>query len=275
MMLNYSLVKLAQGKSRRRKGSSVQLPQLHGSIGAEASYLKALRAMLRGIAKAVRVDVIPVVERELAQKRAAARLTGDIDGEHFDRINQLARALGLIATNTVTRILELEARRHTATFMQQAKSVLGIDLSAVVRDEDLEDYLRTAATRNAGLIRGLADATIQRVQTTVTNAVLTGRTAAQLRTQLTADFGFADNRARLIARDQIAKTTSDLNRIRHTQAGITQYIWRTSRDERVRPRHVTCNGRTYTYGQPTDAEQGLPPGQPIQCRCIAQAIVEF
>ena len=53
------------------------------------------------------------------------------------------------------------------------------------------------------------------------------------------------------------------------------YVWRTSKDERVRPRHQHIDGIAYEYGKPTGAEQGLPPGQPIQCRCIAQAIVTF
>lgn len=274
-LLKYSISKLAASTSRRRPGTSVQLPQIHGSIGPEQDYLKALRLMLRGIFKAIREDVLPVVERELAQKRAQERITGDIDGATFERIKQLGAALDVISGDTVNRILGLEARRHTETFMRQAKATLGIDLTSVVRTEDLEDYLETAATRSAGLIRGLSEATIQRVQTTVTNAVLNGIPAADLRKKLTEDFNFSDKRAKVIARDQIAKTTSDLNRIRHTQAGISDYFWRTSRDERVRPRHVLCDGKQYAYGKPTDAEEGLPPGQPILCRCIAQAIVVF
>jgi SPP1 gp7 family putative phage head morphogenesis protein len=274
-MLNYSIAKLAASNQRRRARSTVELPQIHGSLGAERSYLAALRKVLAELFKAVKSDVLPVVERELAQQRAAQRITGDIDSETFERIKQLGNALGVLANSTVQRILGLEAKRHTETFMKQAKQALGIDLTAVVRLEDLEDYLATAATRNAGLIRGLSELTIQRVQTTVTNAVLNGKTASELRKQLTADFEFSDRRAKVIARDQIAKTNSDLNRIRHTQAGITEYVWRTSRDERVRPRHERCDGKTYQYGKPTDAEEGLPPGQPILCRCIAQAIVEF
>ena len=59
------------------------------------------------------------------------------------------------------------------------------------------------------------------------------------------------------------------------QAGIEKYTWRTSQDELVRPRHARLEGNVYRYGEPTGAEDGLPPGQPIQCRCVAQAIVSF
>lgn len=274
-MLNYSAAKLASSYAIHRKGTQVLLPVIAAGLGAEASYLKVLRDMLRQIAAAVREDVLPVVARELAAEAAAKRIVQDVDSATFERIKQLGQSLGIIASDAINRILGLEGQRHTKTFMQTAKRALGIDLSAVVRTEDLENYLEIAATRNAGLIKGLSDLTVQRVQTTVTNAVLQGRTATELKKQLVGDFGFADSRAKLIARDQIAKTNSDMNRIRQTQAGITEYIWRTSHDERVRPRHKKCDGKTFKYGEPTLAEQGLPPGQPIQCRCIAQAIVEF
>jgi SPP1 gp7 family putative phage head morphogenesis protein len=85
----------------------------------------------------------------------------------------------------------------------------------------------------------------------------------------------SDNRAKLIARDQTAKLNSDLNRFRQDQAGVDKYVWRTSQDERVRARHRGLEGKVYEWGEPTGAEDGLPPGQPIQCRCVAQGVVEF
>ena len=107
------------------------------------------------------------------------------------------------------------------------------------------------------------------------SAVLSGDTSANLRKTLAREFGLSDSRAKLIARDQIGKTTADLNRLRHQQAGITEYDWSTAADERVRPLHRALNGRRYKYGEPTGAEGGLPPGQPVQCRCVALAVVEF
>mgnify|MGYP000156213867 CR=1 FL=1 len=74
---------------------------------------------------------------------------------------------------------------------------------------------------------------------------------------------------------KVGKFNADLNRIRHEQAGVTEYEWMTSRDERVRARHRKLHGTVYTYGKPTGAESGLPPGQPIRCRCVARAVVRF
>lgn len=270
-MLRYKLASLAD----RRKGTAVPLPAIHASLGAETAYLKALRVMLRELAAYVRQTIIPAAEREIAAKRAANRLTVDMGEHDFDALSSLAARLAAVASATVRRILGLEAKRHTETFMATAKRVLGIDLSAVVRQEDLGDYLANAAIKNAGLIKGLAADVVKRVSQTVMGAVLAGIPVKDLRKKLTADFGFADRRAKLIARNEISSLNADLNRERQVQAGVTTYTWRTAADERVRPLHRHLDGKVYQYGKPTGAEDGLPPGKPINCRCVAVGIVEF
>lgn len=249
-----------------------QLPVITGTLSAEREYLKAMRTILRGMARETRDNIVPLAAAEIQANRA---MTSDADRSWFRRLLELSIDLAISAEGAVSRILGLEAQRHTDRFMETAKRALGIDLAAVVRQEDLGDYLAAAATRNAALIKGLADDTVKRVQQTVANAVINGKSAADLRKELTRQFQIEDGRARLIARDQTAKLNSDLNRIRHQQAGVTEYTWRTSADERVRPRHRGLEGKVYKYGEPTGAEEGLPPGQPIQCRCVAQAIVRF
>lgn len=271
-MQRYSLAALATG---RRKGTVQPLPAIHGSIGAETAYLKALRVMLRELAAYVRLTILPAAEREIAAKRAAIRLTADMGEHELEGLDALASRLASIASSMVRRILSLEAKRHTDTFMAAAKRVLGIDLSAVVRQEDLGDYLNNAAIKNAGLIKGLAADVVKRISQTVIDAVVSGSPAKALRKKLTEDFGIADRRAKLIARNEISSLTSDLNRERQVQAGVTTYTWRTSADERVRSLHRSLDGKVYEYGKPTGAEDGLPPGKPINCRCVAIGIVQF
>lgn len=86
--------------------------------------------------------------------------------------------------------------------------------------------------------------------------------------------GIGENRAKLIARDQTNKYNSSLSQVRHLAAGATNYKWVTSADERVRDLHAGLNGRKFTYGLPTTAEGGGAPGEPIQCRCIADPIFD-
>ncbi|NTS31281.1 minor capsid protein [Phyllobacterium sp. BT25] len=267
-MVRYKLASLA----KRPKGASVTLPPISGSVAAETAYLKALRASLREMATQVREMILPIAEREVA---AAKRMTVDMTEHDFTTLDIITSRLTASASAMVRRILNLEARRHTDNFMASAKRVLGIDLAAVVRQEDLSDYLEAATARNVGLIKGLLEDTAKRLKGSVLDAVINGRSATVLRKELTEQFALSDRRAKLIARDQISKLNSDLNRIRHVQAGVTSYEWMTSHDERVRPLHRSLDGHEYRYGEATGAEGGLPPGQPINCRCVARGIVKF
>lgn len=268
-MQSYSLSRMAATKTNR---PTITLPPIADSKGAQTEYLRALRAMLRTLAATVRSDVLPTAEAEIARQRSA--MTQDALGEFvFEGLKQLAVRLGVIAEGMVGRILRLESERHTKKWLASVRSTIGIDLAAVVSQEDLAEYLTTAAARNASLIKSLGDDAIKRVEQATYQAILQGQTAAQLRKRMTEEFGVLDSRAKLIARDQVSKLTSDLNRRRHEQAGVTSYVWMSSRDERVRERHRALDGKEYKYGEPTGAEQGLPPGQPIQCRCVARGIV--
>lgn len=241
------LVKLADG-------TEVILPAIEESAAGRAAYLQALRKMLRELR---------------AQARTAT------DRLNLDILAQIATSLATVAESTVNRVLSLEAQRHTDTFIATARRALGVDLRAVVRQEDLGDHLRLAATRNSALIKSLAQDTVKRVELAVVENLIAGNSAETLRKQLVKDFGIADSRAKLIASNEMSSLNADLNRIRHEQAGITEYRWTTSRDERVRERHKALEGKVYRYGEATGAEGGLPPGKPIRCRCIARAVVQF
>jgi SPP1 gp7 family putative phage head morphogenesis protein len=266
-MIAYDLARLA-GVSR-----PVLLPPIHDSPGNVRSYLAILRRMLKALGKAVVAELMPLAERE-KQRLAATTLTRDLTAEDFTSIETLGRALARIAALAAARVFRAEANRHTARFIDGARQALGVDLTAVVREEDVTAYLDACATRNALLIRDLADDAVKKVVHVVIDGVINGISARQTRKDIAEVMSTSDSRAQLIARDQSAKLTADLNRFRHQQAGVTDYYWRTAHDERVRSRHRRIDGTRYTYGGPTGAERGLPPGQPISCRCIAQGIVE-
>jgi SPP1 gp7 family putative phage head morphogenesis protein len=80
-----------------------------------------------------------------------------------------------------------------------------------------------------------------------------------------------ENHAALIARDQISKLNGQLNKARQEAAGITSFVWETRMDSRVRPAHAALQGRTFKWA---DGANGLIPGQPINCRCWARAVVD-
>lgn len=253
------------------KGSKTLFPVIPESLGMERSHRAILRKLLNGAAKALRISVIPKYRPILVD----GSMTQDIAEGDFSDFEAVMAGLVRIAQESVRELVELESARHTKSFMSAANKAFGINLQGVIAQEELQEYIEVVSMRNAGLIKGLSEDLVKSVRLKVVNSAINGRSASQLRSELKKLLKISDNRAKLIARDQTAKFNSDLNRIRHEQAGIEKYIWRTSKDERVRSRHQKLEGKEYSYGQKTGAEEGLPPGQPIQCRCIAQAVVEF
>ena len=263
-MIRYDLSRMV----RNPRVKAVALPIVQGSPAFEISYLAAMRRMNAEIKQFTYRYIMPLYKRDL-------NLMRDIASHEFGAFDALIARLNAIVENTLDGLMAEEAERHTKKFMRSVKRKIGINIAGIIAQEDLEDYLESAMARNVALIQGASSDTQKRVKYAVMSNLTQQSSARELATELKKQFGFADSRARLIARDQTAKINSELNRIRAKQAGLESYIWRTAQDERVRPLHNGLDGNVYKYDEKTGAESGLPPGQPIQCRCIAAAIVSF
>lgn len=272
-MTPYSLAALAKEEGKHKKGSVVTIPGIEERLGSVKQYRTALRKILHEVARETRESVIPLYRTQRAQQ--SVPLTRDADRSWFRVLNQIKLSLTSAAERTAERVLRLESQRHSKRFREIARKQLGVDLQAVVTREGIDEVLREALERNVALISNLTDDAVRAVEGAVYNASANGHSIAKLRETIQKRLGNLDARADLIAQDQLSKLNSDLNRIRQTQAGVTSYTWRTSQDERVRSRHRTLDGTVYKWGKPTSAEDGLPPGQPIRCRCLALGRVEL
>lgn len=84
--------------------------------------------------------------------------------------------------------------------------------------------------------------------------------------------GNLEPRLRQTVRDQIAKLNTQLTRASCQAAGIDRFKWRSMGDDRVRELHEAINGNEYSFaeGHPTE---GLP-GEPPNCRCEPEAVVD-
>lgn len=253
-------------------------------IGPTVAYQEALRrAMVRILREArylVDADLVPAAVSARAQLQRK-------DVGWFQRAMRMFRDLlsGFVegAREEVRRATETEEQRHRRRFHEAMRSAIGIDLGAAIVAEGIEAEVAAAVQRNVALIRGLTEDLARRVELTLLGAVTSGTSNAEIAKLLTRDFGFSTRRAALIARDQAASFNGDLNRIRQTRMGVTEYQWSTSLDERVRgnpegrypnarPSHYAREGQTFRWDKPPSDGH---PGQPINCRCVARAVIEF
>jgi SPP1 gp7 family putative phage head morphogenesis protein len=95
----------------------------------------------------------------------------------------------------------------------------------------------------------------------------------EVRKRIEERLGVVRSRAELIARDQTLKLYGQIQQQRQEQAGIKEYTWSISEDERVRPDHADLDGRTFRWDDPpiVDKRSGrrAHPGGDFQCRCAA------
>lgn len=96
--------------------------------------------------------------------------------------------------------------------------------------------------------------------------------AKELAEQLTKRYGASKKKADLISRDQISKLNGNLAQQRQEDVGVTEYIWETSQDERVRSSHASKQGKVFKWNDPP-SDTGHP-AEDFRCRCVAIGILE-
>lgn len=253
-------------------------------IGATVACETALRAVtlriLRAGADRVAQEVLPAA--------ISARVQLMRDGLNwFERAMRALRDLldGLVdgAREEIKRAFETEDQRHSRRFNEAARAAIGIDLGRVIVGEGLTNNIEAAVQRNVALIRGLTGDVAKRLESSLLQALTQGVNNAEIAKIIGREFGISRKRAALIARDQAASFNGNLNRIRQTAMGVTEYVWSSSLDSRVRgnpegkypratPSHWAREGKTFKWSEPPE---GGAPGEAIQCRCVAKAVIEF
>lgn len=157
-------------------------------------------------------------------------------------------------------------------------------------DKNIDLMLKSWVSTNTNLIKSIQTNLIEQVGVIIESSYRSGLSMKSLSEQLQSKFNISKNRAKLIARDQTAKLHSDYIKHEHGQLGITEYIWLTSDDERVRTSHKVLNRKicqwsnSLTY-KDSEGEQLksktsiggvlLQVGQDFQCRCSLAAIIKL
>ena len=162
----------------------------------------------------------------------------------------------------LTRQAELGDKAATASLARVA--------GAAAAQADLSQLRQTWIRENVELIKKAEAKYFEQIAAVVSEGVTTGRTNRAIAKELKERFKVADGHEKLIARDQAATLNGKITEARQTSVGITEYIWRTSRDERVREEHADREGDTFSWSNPP--EDG-PPGIPINCRCTAEPVI--
>ena len=119
---------------------------------------------------------------------------------------------------------------------------------------------------------------VQRLRELVEKNVSEGFRADKLIAVIQSGREMTKKKARYIARQESSLLVSKYRQIRYEEAGVSQYRWSTSQDERVRKEHKDLNNRIFSWDNPpiVDKASGRKahPGEDFGCRCVALPVIK-
>lgn len=183
-------------------------------------------------------------------------------------------------------------RYNSVEFDAITKSLFGFPLQTTITqishtdgmrarmDASLDDNIATLkmawVRQNLALIKSIDTETMRRIEDKMMERIIENVDTGTLTKYLIKDIrdlaGVEVNRATLIGVDQVGKLNGRLTQYRQEHAGIGEYRWETSQDERVRPAHRLRQGKTYKWSNPPPDGH---PGYPIRCRCVALPVIDL
>lgn len=260
------------------RGESTPVPRQHPPIALEREYAARIRDLVIEPARRAFEPLFAELPRLVANALRERSLALHADAGEGRRVRELVdRAReelnDAIQPADLERLARVFAGKTQAynrdQLSRQVQHALGADVFAA--DRALKPLTEAFVDANVGLIKNVGDKLATDIETTTMRAIQDGKLHGDLAEELEAKFGFAEDRAALIARDQIGKAYGQVNAARQREIGVTKFIWRTVHDDRVRQEHEDRDGETYEYSDPPDGEL---PGEPINCRCYAEPVFD-
>lgn len=153
-------------------------------------------------------------------------------------------------------------------------STLGIDITEdYYLGEFYREQLKVWTDNNVDLIKSIPADSLSEMQDIVEHGFAAGSSTTDIIREIQNTYGVSKRKAAFLARDQMARLNADLTRSQQTDAGVSEYIWSSSGDGRVRDRHRFLDGKTFRWSDPpvVDVKTGrrAHPGEDYQCRCVA------
>jgi SPP1 gp7 family putative phage head morphogenesis protein len=239
----------------------------------ERRYLAYLRKRIQAVVAVVRKTIIPTLDPGRSSREGVAKvveqetssLRTDASPEALAILDQIRQVFADRLPPDEGLIVGLSQQTDNISKAYVARLLVGV--IPIHLDIDVTDWVAA----NVALIKSIEEQYLDDVALLITEAQAQGWSARRTGQAISQLTNTPMNRAKLIARDQIATLNSQVTKDRQTEAGILRYRWSTSQDERVRPEHAALEGRIFSWDDPPPEGH---PGEPINCRCVAIPVFE-
>lgn len=271
-------IRKAVGSKLRRGGKLRKPPRIQPPDSVEREYIRELKKMVEFANEIISRRITPNLERLLKQSEKdrpegfrtdawPEDLSGafqDAEDEFYRRytdaeIRRIARKYGMSVEAFNRRMIERGLKRVVGVDVFASEPWLDAEMSAFVR-------------KNMNLITSVPDRLFTELETGIFDRFTAGTRFEDLGKFIEERVGVASSNATRIARDQVGKLNGQLTGLRQTNLGVKEYIWETSKDERVRESHQEKQGKKFSWNDPP-SDTGHP-GEDINCRCWASPVFE-
>lgn len=257
----------------------------------DREYRRVINAYLRILKDGLEM-YYPRIEEEYRkqyklEKKEALREDGILDfmniltaifnelGNYIER-----RTAAFRLRDKIDEIAELNRKLTARQWHDEVKQTLAIDIREdYYNGEFFGSMIPVWVDQNVDLIKTIPHDTLGRMKEIIYDGWAGKLTATDMASEIRHEYGVSKYKARFIARDQSAKLNAQITRKQQEDAGVSEYIWDTSGDQRVRPMHQKLEGTKHKWDDPpiVDEKRGrrCHPGEDYQCRCVALAVFDM
>lgn len=269
-----SIVRLLQtiGGVRKTPG---RIPRQQQPDAIRFEYFNALnRAVVAPTISAFRGVQTEILQLLIQERRQQGKMDVARSRQAVELIDRAAaHAARQLAPRELNEIAEKFGKRtsdfNRAQLDRQIRSAMGVNLSAI--EKPTRDLIPTFAKANVELIQTVPTRYHDRIAKDVREAFETGVHPETLAERFVELDDMVESDARRIARDQVGKLNGLFNQTRQQAMGVTDFVWRTVHNARVRDEHANLDGRTFDW---EDGAYGIFPGSEIMCRCFAEPVFD-
>jgi SPP1 gp7 family putative phage head morphogenesis protein len=242
----------------QRRAGSIREPR-----AAILTYRLAVRGLAAELATLVRKRVLPLIASLEGVRTDASEVDSELETIERAMLRRVDATVGAATKGVADRTV-----KHSRAEFKR----LGINLRKA--EPKLDAQIERWRERNVAKITSLMSRELGLMRSILAEAE--GRHVRALTREIEHRVDVTRSKAELFARDQTLKLHGQITQARHFAAGITEYIWTTSGDERVRETHADLDGERFSYDDPpvtNDAGDRNHPGGDYQCRCTAYPVL--
>jgi len=233
-------------------------------MALERDYAKQLQTYVRKLT-AICIKHIPkmvdaIMLNSIRTDDWTEETTDDIERDINEELSILAVILAMF-----NRVQTFSTKQQDKVF----KSVFGSIPKGIPKSE-VDKIKRIWVDQNLSLIKSIDQRTLESIRYSLSRNIIKAVDKEMLVEELTDSIkhmaNVNENRAALIACDQVGKLNGQLAQLQQMDLGNKYYKWITMDDGRVRTDHKKRHGKVFAWDDPPDDGH---PGWAIRCRCSA------